>query len=374
MAWADPLDGWSGPDDEESDDLDFDSETEEEKKAREEADKNRLDEDDSLDLLDDEGDLDQLGDEEPTEDSTKDLLESEIGKDTIGGEGEDNSTVYRAAQAANGRMIPDEEMISWERYLEKYPNSLYKSRIEKRMEDLEAVLYDQLIETDDPERLDADQRELLFAQGLNLETLNPRTRAQFAFEWGLPDYMNLVGDYEYQIVRTVSVHGGFRRRFTGWNFETGVRWAMVKSSRTKTLLVLIADFHFNMNPFFMGIRPQLGFGKKIGKLDLQLQLGADFELRKFASPRLLSGVNATYHAADQVSVFAETSLYMRNFNAKDFETFRFNLMSFGMKFYPEFKGIEKRAMEINVGASIPYTSAYWMYHFGAISAQVNYYM
>ena len=37
MAWADPLDGWSGPDDEESDDLDFDTETEEEKKAQEEA-------------------------------------------------------------------------------------------------------------------------------------------------------------------------------------------------------------------------------------------------------------------------------------------------------------------------------------------------
>ena len=38
-----------------------------------------------------------------------------------------------------------------------------------------------------------------------------------------------------------------------------------------------------------------------------------------------------------------------------------------MKFYPDFKGMDKRAMEINVGASIPYTSAYG-YHFG-ISAQ-----
>ena len=137
MAWADPLDGWSGPDDEESDELDLETETEEEKKAREEADKNRLDEDDSLDLLDDEDDLDKLEDLEPTDDNTKDLLESEIGKDTIGGEGEDNSTIYRAAQSANSRMIPDEEMIAWERYLEKYPNSLYTSRIEKRMEELE---------------------------------------------------------------------------------------------------------------------------------------------------------------------------------------------------------------------------------------------
>lgn len=112
----------------------------------------------------------------------------------------------------------------------------------------------------------------------------------------------------------------------------------------------------------------------MGKLDLQIQLGADFEFRKHASPRLLTGLNATYHAADQVSIFAETSLYMRNFGATDFETFRFNLMSFGMKFYPDVKGVDKRSVEINVGASIPYTSAYWMFHFGAITAQVNYYL
>ena len=372
VAVADPSDGWTDPDDS-SEDLDLESETDEEKKAAEEAEKNRLGEDDSLDLLDDEDALDMI-EEEPTEENTGDLLEQEIGKDVIGGEGEDNSTLYRQAQTTNGRMIPDEEMIAWEQYLEQYPNSLYKSRIEKRMEELEAVLYDQLIEQREPERLDADQRELLFAQGLNLETLNPRTRAQFAFEWGLPDYMSLVGDYEHQLRRDLSVHAGFRRRYTGWNFETGVRWALIKSSRTKTLLVLMYDFHFNMNPFFVGMRPQIGFGKKFGKLDFQVQLGADFEVQKYASPRLLSGINFTYHAADQVSVFGETTLHMRNFGNPDFETFRFNLMSFGMKFYPDFKGMDKRAMEINVGASIPYTSAYWMYHFGAISAQVNYYL
>ena len=162
VAVADPSDGWTDPDDS-SDDLDLESETDEEKKAAEEAEKNRLGEDDSLDLLDDEDALDMI-EEEPTEENTGDLLEQEIGKDVIGGEGEDNSTIYRQAQTTNGRMIPDEEMIAWEQYLEQYPNSLYKSRIEKRMEELEAVLYDQLIEQREPERLDADQRELLFAR------------------------------------------------------------------------------------------------------------------------------------------------------------------------------------------------------------------
>jgi len=181
--------------DDESDDLELESETAEEKKAREEADKSRLDSDDSLDLLDDEGALDLLDDVTPTEETTKDLLQGEIGQDVIGGVGEDNATIYRAAQVKFGRMIADEEMIAWESYLETYTSSLYLSRIEKRMDDLEKVLYDQLIETDEPDRLDADKREILFAQGVNLETINPRTRAQFAFEWGLPNYMNLVGDY-----------------------------------------------------------------------------------------------------------------------------------------------------------------------------------
>ena len=92
---ADPSDGWTDPDDS-SDDLDLESETDEEKKAAEEAEKNRLGEDDSLDLLDDEDALDMI-EEEPTEENTGDLLEQEIGKDVIGGEGEDNSTIYRGA-------------------------------------------------------------------------------------------------------------------------------------------------------------------------------------------------------------------------------------------------------------------------------------
>ncbi len=50
------------------------------------------------------------------------------------------------------------------------------------------------------------------------------------------------------------------------------------------------------------------------------------------------------------------------------------LVSFGMKFYPGFKGIKPRSLEINVGANIPYTSSYWMFHFGAVSAQVSYYL
>ena len=108
MAWADPSDGWADPEDD-SDDLDLETETEEEKKEREAAEKNRLDDDDSLDLLDDEDELEKI-EVEDSEAGEGDLLETEIGKDVIGGDGEDNATIYRDAQAKFGRMIPDEEM------------------------------------------------------------------------------------------------------------------------------------------------------------------------------------------------------------------------------------------------------------------------
>lgn len=362
-------------------DLLGDEETEEEKKEREEREKNRLESDDSIDLLDDEGEMDKLEDVVPTEENTDDLLESEIGKDVIGGEGEDNSTIYRKAADDYADMIADEEMLAWERYLETYPNSLYKERIEKRMESLEVILYEQVIEKEDPnERLDADQRELLFSQGLTLENINPRTRLQFGFEWGLPDYMNLIGDFEYQIIRVLSVHGAFRNRFTGWNFETGVHWAIVKSSRTQTLLVLLGDIRFNVDPAFLSFRPQLAFGKKFGLLELQAQAGVDLEVRSDAAPRILAGVNGTYNASDKVAIFLETNIHMRlsqypsSTGDNNNLLYRFNVASFGLKFYPRVTGLEKRAMEVNVGASVPYTTNYWMFHFGSIMGQVNYYM
>ena len=101
--------------------------------------------------------------------------------------------------------------------------------------------------------------------------------------------MSLVGDYEHQLRRDLSVHAGFRRRYTGWNFET--EYAGHSSSRVAPNAAGVdVRFPFNMNPFFVGMRPQLALAK-VGKLDFRVQLGADFEVQKYASPRLLSGIN-----------------------------------------------------------------------------------
>ena len=369
LAWA--------QDDEELGDEDLLEESEEDKKAREEAEKKRMDEGDDLDLLDDEEELDQLDDLDMDEEEEGDDLlglEEEIGRDSIGGEGEDNAGIYRDYAEEVSRYIPDEEMLAWERYLDKYPNTLFLDRIEKRLEALEEMLYQQRIETDEPVRLDADKRELRFAQGLLMENLNPRTRLQAGFEWGLPNYMNLLVDYEYQVRRNLSFHGGARRRYTGWSLETGTRWAFVKSSRTRTIVALIGDLHLNADPAFLGLRPQLGVGKRFGNFDAQAQAGVELENRSDAGLRVIGGANVTYAASDRVSVFTETNLHMKNVAWADGGSFRFNILSFGMKFYPSVGNLEDGQIEINLGASAPYTSNYWMFHFGSIMGQLNYYM
>jgi hypothetical protein len=365
------------------DDLD---ETAEEKRKREELEKKRLDDDDRLDGFDEEGELDAIddsgdkdGEEGDGEDGEEgdgedgDLL-GEVTKDSIGGVGEDNSTIYRKAMDDYADMIPDEQMLAWERYLEKYPNSLYRDRIDKRMDELEGELYKERIRTDDPGRLDADQKEIYFSQGLTIENINPRSRIQSGFEWGLPDYINLVLDYEQQVKRNFSFHAGFRRRYTGPSIEGGVRYALIKSSRTKTLLTAIGDVHLNALPAFLGIRPQLAFGKQFGALDLQIQGGVDVETRPMAGWRLIGGANATYRANDDVSIFLESQVHMKDL-AWEMGNYRFNTMSFGMKFYPALKSMKKKKqMEVNFGATVPYTANWWMFHYGSIMGQMNWYL
>ncbi len=49
------------------------------------------------------------------------------------GPGEDTAEIYREALQDYERLSPDEEALAWERYLRKYPNSIFKSKIEKRV-------------------------------------------------------------------------------------------------------------------------------------------------------------------------------------------------------------------------------------------------
>jgi hypothetical protein len=316
-----------------------------------------------------------------------DLLEGEEQTTTLGA---DTEAVYRATAERLAKLGNDEELAGWEEYLATYPNTVFRKRIETRMEELMDELYAEGVRRPGDGGVDAMKQEIGFAQAMQLENIDPRRRIQVGFEWGLPDYMNLMADYEHQIVRTLSVHGGVRRRYQGWSVEVGPRWALVKSTRTNTLVTLIGDFHFYGNPFFPAFRPQLAAGKRLGKVDIQAQGGVDLEMRIDATnpdsglreaslqSRILGGANVFFAASDRVGLFAETYLFMKPQPADgafDGGLFAFNVVTFGMKFFPSPKSNpDSRDMEVNLGATVPYMQEWWRFHYGSIMGQMNYYL
>ncbi|MEQ1570564.1 MAG: hypothetical protein ABMA64_33345, partial [Myxococcota bacterium] len=311
------------------------------------------------------------------EDEGGDLLGDEPTRGTSG----DTEQVYRSAMGRLGKLEPDEELAGWETYLAKYPDSVYRQRIEARMEELTDLMYANVGPTTGP--VDANKAEIGFSQALQLENIDPRSRVQLGFEMGLPSYLNLVADYEHQLARTLSFHGGIRRRYTGFNLEVGAHWSPVKSLRTNTLVTLLADVHLNTNPAYPGVRPQVAFGKRIGKVDLQLQGGPDITFRTWpdTAGQKVSGVqlaytggaSVMYAASDKVGAFLESNLYMKQVEADGaFEggLFRFNVVTFGLKFFPG----KTANQEVNFGATVPYTQQWWQYHYGSIMAQYNRYL
>jgi hypothetical protein len=328
----------------------------------------------------DEEELDEYRD--PAEDET-DLL----GDEEVAPVSDDTEAQFRAEEARLRRLGPDEEVAGWEAYLARYPSSAYRKRIEIRTEQLMDQLYTARPTGVSPTDTDALRAEIDFAHPLQLENINPRSRLELAFEWGLPNYMNFVVDYEHQFVRDFSLHGGVRRRYLGWNVEVGPRWAIIKSTRTQTLLTLIGDFHLNTNPVYPGLRPQLALGKIFGRLHASIQAGPDFELRSYhdadgsqseLQTKLVGGANFYYAASERVGLFLEGYANMKLLgtdNQFDASAYRFNVASFGLKFYPASgPNADERNMEVNVGATIPFMQQYWQFHYGSIMGQFNYYL
>jgi hypothetical protein len=352
---ADPLDVDDLLGDEKSDDSDSSEE--------------RLDSADDIDLMDSEEEFEFTDDE----DDDDNLLGEEEQTNPIALEGSDTAALFRAQQDLAATLPSDEAVQSWEGYLEQFPNTVFRDRIVEAIDGLMTSIYSSSRVVSNSTKTDALEEELYFAQSILLENLNPRTKIQAGFEWGLPSYMNLIGDYEYAILRNFSVHGGLRHRYTGWSAEAGARMAVHKSLRTQSILTVIGDLHFNTNPAFIGLRPQLAYGQRFGDFDVQAQAGIDLELRKFAGLRVIGGANITYRAAETVGLFLETSVNMKNFEWES-GPFRFNVVTFGMKFFPSKSPDKINDLEVNMGTSVPYTSNYWMYHYGSIMAQTNYYL
>jgi hypothetical protein len=379
---------FAGPDDFEVDDDDDDFTFEDAEEEEEEA-PERLEEDDDLTVEEDEEALEEFVESE--EQPAQDLLGEEGTAPVL--QAGDSEQTYRATEARLARMPADEQLLGWDQYLQQYPNTVFRERIEARMVELEEQLYRRGAGSGSSGSgsgagVDALDAQVDLAHAMQLGQLNPRTRLQAGFEWGLPDYINLFVDYEKAFTNKLSAHAGVRRRYSGFSVEIGPRIALVKSPRTNTIISFSPDVHFNVNPGFPAFSPTIAAGKRFGKVDAQVHVSTDIELRSELEEGGLSTtskVRTRYHggasiyvaASETVGFFGETYLNMRPVQADaafDGGLFRFNVITFGMKFFPSVNSRPgERPVEANLGATVPYMQQYWQYHYGSVMGQVNYY-
>jgi hypothetical protein len=320
---------------------------------------------------------DEPAEELDFDDDYEDSEDAEAGQ----GEGEDTARIYREALEEYSELAPDEEALAWERYLQRYPSSLFRQRIETRMDELNQEMYDDYIE-DSIRTTDAGKSEIRFTQPMHLESIDPRSKLRAGFEWGYPDWINLMADLEWQLLREWSVHGGLRQRYTGYNVELGTKYALVKSTRMGLLVTGIGDFRLNTNPSHPAVRPQLGVGKRFRFgdqfLDAMVQAGSDLAIMNIdgstgISPRFVGGANLSFAASEELRIYFETSSYMKDLGHDQIESFRFNQIGFGIR-YVKRQSKQKEKFDVGAGAAAPYTINYWRYHFGEVAADVNYYL
>ena len=285
--------------------------------------------------------------------------------------GTDNASIYRAQMDDVSGMAADEEGMAWEQYLQTYPNSVFRKQVEDRIDELSESMF----AADRPKNsVDEGQRELNFSQAMLMEAVDPRSRIRAGFEWGYINWINLIIDYEHQLQRNMSVHGGLQHRYSGWSLEGGVRYALVKSTRTNLIVTAIGDVHLNLDPIAPGLRPLLAVGKRFALtgdayVDVQAQAGPDLMLYPgMFSPRVLAGLNTTISPSDKVKIFIETTSVMKDLGWSEGESFRFNQIAFGMRFQGKGKSV------IGTGASVPYSANYWRYHYGSVMADMNHYL
>lgn len=331
----------------------------------------RLDEGDDLELEDEFDDDDYGGDIEGEELDFGDELD-EIGDDEIGGEGMDNVQIYRDFIDAMDDLGPEEELISWEGYLAEYPNTLFRDRIEARMEEISEDVYGERIETGNEGYEDAKDREIGLTSPQLIESVDPRTKIRAGAELGFlgPGWVSGMIDAEYQLHRQASAHVGFRRRYTGGSIEFGGKVAPIKSARMNLVVSGILDFHYNIDPGFLGIRPQVAAGKRFevagNPLDVLGQAGVDWEIGRlegspFGSVRYIGGFHVSYAPSDVVAGFVEGSINMKGSGDPDLPAFAFNVVTFGLKFSPP-----AVPAYIGLNANVPAHYNYWGYHFGAV--------
>ncbi len=332
---------------------------------------------DGDEVLDDSEWIDDIEDGALEDIDFDDDLE-EIDDDEIGGEGEDNVAIYRDYIDRMDDLPLEEEIIAWERYLDKYPNTLFRDRIDTRMEEITSELYGERIDTGNTGYVDAKDREINFAHPVQLENIDPRSRLRVGVEVGFPNWAGGQLDFEYQVLRPLSLHAGVKKRYTGGNVEAGVKYAVIKSARTNLLVTGLFDVRLNLAPGYIAFRPQVAAGKRFdvgGGLDVMAIAGVDVGTQNLSNiglvgnTRYIGGFHAFYRASEVVGVFAEGSVNMKSSGADGLSNFSFNVVTFGLKFMPS-----AAPVQVGLNANVPAMYNYWGYHFGAVQADANLYL
>ena len=295
--------------------------------------------------------------------------------------GEDNADLYRKQQQKVKDVTAVEEAFAWEGYLKRYPQSLFKDRIQSRMDDLEAETYRERVPGSDRGATleDAAQRELNFAQPIQFASVDPRSRVRAGVELGIPNWFAPRFDFEYAVKRDLSVHGGLSRELTNSALNAGAKYALVKSARTGTLVTGGADVRLYTSPSFLGLHPWVGVGQRfdvLGGLDVQGSLGVDAEVREAFALRYEANAGAALQASPIVSAFVVTSTDTKYLKNDAVDPFRFMVASFGMKFQavkPKNAEGDGR-LDVHLAANIPYAYKYWGFYEGAVTIGADWYL
>ncbi len=295
------------------------------------------------------------------------------------GPGEDTAALYRAAKDSVKEALPQEELIVWEEYLQKYPKSLFRDRVETRMDELSASLFDERVPGSDRggRLVDAGKREIDFASPLHLPGIDPHSRLSAGMRMGSQGiaalgYLRLGVDYEHAFTREWSVHGSATAE-GGPLLAVGSRYALIKSARTNSVLSAGLDFNLSsVGALGLGLQPNIGFGQRFdvkSGLDVYAVAGGTFFV-PFGFPpawRWLYGLGAEFRPSEVVYLTMENSLQLQYTGADEHEAFVFGAQAIGMKFRvkkPDSQGRNMMMVGANVG--IPYMRQYWSFYVGAI--------
>lgn len=307
--------------------------------------------------------------------------------------GEDTAKIYRDEQKRVSEASPDEELIAWENYLKKYPKTLFRERIDTRIEELSVLLFGERVPGSDrgARREDAANRELNFTSPLQFASADPRNRIGASVEVGIPNWAAPRVDAEFQLLRPFSVHVGLDQQVTGLGGVLGAKYAFIKSARTNTVVSAGLDLQLNGAPTYLGLAPRVNVGQKFDVMEglfLELSLGVDGELRKYPAVRYFYGFSAELRPNNVVHAFIETSGTLKYIGIDEFEAFRFQTASFGIKFVPTKGGFptilaekggifvkhQQKPIVIVLGANIPYSTRYWGFYQGAITLGAEWYL